>query len=58
MPKPQVPARDWAGESWRIWQHASDGSVDGIEGHVDLDTLRGGWRGVTVKHSAGAVSPG
>ena len=47
VPKPQVPARDWAGESWRIWQHASDGSVDGIEGHVDLDTLRGGWRGVT-----------
>ena len=48
VPKPQVPASDWDGESWRIWQHASDGRVDGIEGHVDLDTLRGGWRGVTV----------
>ncbi len=58
VPKPQVPARDWDGESWRIWQHASDGRIDGIEGHVDLDTLRGGWRGVTLRHSAGAISPG
>jgi lysozyme len=55
--KPEVPAADWGGESWRVWQHASDGRVAGIDGDVDLDTLRGGWSGVTVRHAAGPVIP-
>lgn len=49
VPEPQVPAANWAGRSWRIWQHASDGSVEGISGRVDLDRLRGGWHGVSVR---------
>ena len=57
VPKPQVPADDWDAQSWRIWQHASDGRIAGITGHVDLDTLRGGWSGVTVRHPAGPVIP-
>ena len=58
VPRPDVPAQDWAGESWRIWQHASDGRVRGIDDHVDLDTLRGGWRGVVVKPSDLSITPG
>ncbi len=45
---PAVPADNWGGISWRIWQHASDGRVDGINGNVDLDWLRFGWDGVSV----------
>jgi GH25 family lysozyme M1 (1,4-beta-N-acetylmuramidase) len=41
-----------------VWQHSSGGSIDGIDGRVDLDVLRGGWRGVTVRGAAGGgVTP-
>lgn len=40
--RPAVPASDWAGESWSVWQYTSTGSVAGIEGNVDRDVLRGG----------------
>ena len=49
VPKPMVPAANWAGESWRVWQHSSEGTVAGISGRVDLDWLRGGWRGVSAR---------
>ena len=45
---PAVPALNWAGSSWRIWQHSSSGAVDGIKGNVDLNWLRFGWDGVSV----------
>jgi lysozyme len=45
---PLVPADDWAGRSWKVWQHSSDGRVAGIDGPVDLNWLRGGWRGASV----------
>jgi lysozyme len=45
---PAVPAANWAGFSWRIWQHSSSGTVDGITGNVDLDWLRFGWDGLSV----------
>lgn len=45
---PAVPALNWAGQGWRIWQHSSDGEVDGIEGRVDLNWLRFGWSGLSV----------
>ena len=48
VPVPAVPADNWAGVSWRIWQHSSEGRVDGIDGNVDLDWLRFGWDGVSV----------
>ena len=31
--------------SWRVWQHSSDGNVRRHRGNVDLNWLRGGWRG-------------
>ena len=48
---PAVPADNWAGLGWRIWQHSSTGSVDGIRGNVDLDWLRFGWNGVSVNNT-------
>ena len=47
--KPLVPAQDWAGKSWKVWQHSSTGSVDGISGNVDLDVVRGGLGPIRVR---------
>jgi GH25 family lysozyme M1 (1,4-beta-N-acetylmuramidase) len=41
--RPIVPAENWAGQSWTIWQYSSSGSVPGIEGRVDRNWLRGGF---------------
>jgi lysozyme len=40
-PGPLVPADNWAGNGWTLWQHSSTGRVNGIEGDVDLDWLSG-----------------
>lgn len=47
--RPQVPASDWAGESWSVWQYSSTGSIPGISGHVDLDRIRGGLGPLSVR---------
>jgi lysozyme len=36
---PLVPADNWAGRGWSIWQHTSTGSVRGVEGNVDKNKL-------------------
>jgi GH25 family lysozyme M1 (1,4-beta-N-acetylmuramidase) len=41
--RPIVPADNWAGQSWSIWQYTSSGSVPGIDGRVDRNWLRGGF---------------
>ena len=38
---PLLPAADWDGNGWRVWQHTSDGHVAGIQGRVDLDVVKG-----------------
>ncbi len=38
---PTVPAQDWDGHGWVVWQHTSTGHVRGIVGNVDLDRLAG-----------------
>jgi GH25 family lysozyme M1 (1,4-beta-N-acetylmuramidase) len=38
---PLLPAADWDGNGWRVWQHTSDGHVAGIRGRVDLDVVKG-----------------
>lgn len=43
VPRPAVPAQDWGGRSWTIWQYTSSGSVRGIEGAVDKNRLRRGF---------------
>jgi GH25 family lysozyme M1 (1,4-beta-N-acetylmuramidase) len=39
--QPRVPASNWAGHGWTIWQYDNCGSVAGIDGCVDLDRLNG-----------------
>ncbi|MEZ5075434.1 MAG: glycoside hydrolase family 25 protein [Solirubrobacterales bacterium] len=41
--RPQVPAANWAGKGWTIWQYTSDGRVRGIDGPVDRDRLKQGF---------------
>ena len=38
---PAMPAANWGGHGWTIWQYSSRGSVDGINGYVDLDRYAG-----------------
>lgn len=38
---PTVPAENWDGHDWVVWQHSSTGQVRGISGNVDLDRLAG-----------------
>ncbi|HKJ36929.1 MAG TPA: GH25 family lysozyme, partial [Solirubrobacterales bacterium] len=37
--EPAVPAGNWAGAGWAVWQHTSTGSVRGISGNVDKNKL-------------------
>lgn len=47
--EPLVPAADWAGRGWSIWQHTSSGRVNGIRGPVDRNRLRVPFRQVSVR---------
>jgi GH25 family lysozyme M1 (1,4-beta-N-acetylmuramidase) len=37
---PAVPAGNWAGRGWSVWQYTSSGSIPGISGRVDMNRLR------------------
>jgi len=37
---PKVPALNWDGLGWSIWQHTSTGRVNGIAGNVDENVAR------------------
>ena len=39
---PSVPANNWNGAGWSIWQYTSSGRVSGIDGSVDKNRLRVG----------------
>ena len=62
--QPLLPAGDWNGNGWRVWQYTSDGRVAGIGGRVDLDVTNGKSLGpitirrlsVEVTGNAGRVS--
>jgi GH25 family lysozyme M1 (1,4-beta-N-acetylmuramidase) len=47
--KPSVPAGNWAGHGYSVWQYTSSGSVAGISGHVDMDRLGTGLAKITVR---------
>lgn len=38
---PSMPASNWGGHGWAIWQYSDAGSVPGIAGSVDLDQTGG-----------------
>lgn len=39
--QPTVPAQNWGGRNWNIWQYDNQGTVNGVQGNVDLDRFRG-----------------
>ena len=39
--QPSVPANNWGGRGWTLWQYTNQGTVDGISGNVDLDRYAG-----------------
>lgn len=39
--EPTVPAQNWGGRGWTVWQHTNRGSVNGFDGYVDLDRYAG-----------------
>jgi GH25 family lysozyme M1 (1,4-beta-N-acetylmuramidase) len=39
--EPALPARNWAGNGWSLWQRSDCGSVPGIRGCVDVNRLAG-----------------
>ena len=43
VPKPSVPAQNWAGKNWTVWQYTSSGRARGIEGAVDRNRLKKGF---------------
>jgi lysozyme len=43
-----VPAANWGGLGWSVWQFTSSGSVPGISGRVDEDTIRVGLGKITI----------
>jgi lysozyme len=47
--KPLVPASNWGGNGWEIWQFTSSGKVRGIEGNVDKNRLSGGYRMIKAR---------
>jgi GH25 family lysozyme M1 (1,4-beta-N-acetylmuramidase) len=46
--RPSVPAANWAGQGYSVWQFTSSGSVPGISGRVDMDRLGKGLAKITV----------
>jgi GH25 family lysozyme M1 (1,4-beta-N-acetylmuramidase) len=38
---PSMPALNWGGYGWTVWQYTDRGTVPGITGAVDLDRLNG-----------------
>jgi GH25 family lysozyme M1 (1,4-beta-N-acetylmuramidase) len=38
---PSMPANDWQGQSWTLWQWSWTGSIPGISGDVDRDRYAG-----------------
>jgi GH25 family lysozyme M1 (1,4-beta-N-acetylmuramidase) len=47
--RPAVPARNWAGRGWSVWQFTSDGRVRGIDGRVDRNRLGAPLRRIGVR---------
>ena len=39
--EPRVPAGNWGGQGWTVWQHTDCGSVSGIDACVDRDRYAG-----------------
>ncbi len=47
--EPSVPAANWAGFGWAVWQFTSTAHVRGIDGSVDKNRLSNGFRSISVR---------
>jgi lysozyme len=39
--QPTVPASNWGGHGWTLWQYTNAGTVSGVDGNVDQDRYNG-----------------
>lgn len=46
--RPSVPALNWGGRGWSVWQFTNSGSVPGISGRVDQNRLAVGLRKISI----------
>jgi GH25 family lysozyme M1 (1,4-beta-N-acetylmuramidase) len=46
---PSVPADNWGGRGWSIWQFTNSGRVAGISGRVDRNRLRVRFSRISVR---------
>jgi lysozyme len=46
--RPAVPAANWGGKGWSIWQYTSSGHVRGVQGSVDKNKLARGFGRISV----------
>ena len=51
---PKVPAGNWVGNGWRVWQFSSTGVVPGISGATDLDQAN--WAGLPLMSPRAGVT--
>ncbi|HXC75648.1 MAG TPA: GH25 family lysozyme [Candidatus Acidoferrum sp.] len=52
---PRVPASDWGGRGWSIWQYTGSGAVPGIGGAADIDLSS--WAGLPLMAPATVPGP-
>lgn len=55
--EPIVPAANWAGYGWSVWQFTSTGRVRGIEGDVDKNRLAVPLRRLDARRSTAPLPP-
>lgn len=51
--KPKVPALDWNGLGWSVWQFTNSGHVQGISGNVDENLARVSLNSLSVRGGPG-----
>jgi lysozyme len=47
--EPAVPAANWDGQGWSVWQYTNEGRVNGIDERVDLNRLGVGFRKLAAR---------
>lgn len=47
--RPLVPARNWSGRGWSVWQYTNGGRVPGIPGRTDMNRLGVPLREISVR---------
>ena len=51
-PQPDVPANNWGGNGYKIWQHTESGRVSGVSGPVDRNRFNGSFENLVALASS------